>query len=76
LWLAAFKALPCTVVDGEGHRPVLWDCEGESVHFVVTGTPQLLQPFGITLAEGEIVTISWHTGATEPTIEISRSKAA
>lgn len=76
LWLAAFAALPCTILDGASKRPVLWDFEGESAHFVATATPQLLQPFGIALAEGEIVTIEWQAGATEPTIEISQSKAA
>lgn len=76
VWMSALALAPCTVHDDAGTHAIRWHFDGEAVHFVATATPQVLQPFGIRLAKGEVATIRWLAGATDPTVEVHQSRAA
>jgi hypothetical protein len=76
VWMSALALAPCTVHDDAGTHAIRWQFDSEAVYFVATATPQILQPFGITLAKGEVATIRWLAGATDPTVEVHQSRAA
>ena len=70
VWMDAFMALPCMVVDDTGTREVRLEPVHDALRYVATETPQILQPFCLNLAKGDVVTIRWKANDTSPTIRV------
>jgi hypothetical protein len=77
IWMAALVASECKVHSPHGVREVDWHCLSD--HALYTNRdfePEILLPFGLAVAGGETVVVTWLPGDTGYTVRLERRKSA
>ena len=73
IWLAALLARGCEAAANGAARKVEWQCvAGRAVYTNGGHDTEILLPFGVPVACGQTVAVSWRPGDTSYTIELCR----
>lgn len=71
IWLAALVATGCQVIADGDRRDVGWEFASGSATYTNAGSnPVRIDPFGVKLAGGETLSVTWVPGETEYTLRI------
>jgi hypothetical protein len=73
IWMAALVARGCEAMVNGAARKIEWQCiSGRAVYTNVGAETETLLPFGIAVAGGDSVVVSWLPGDTSYTVELDR----
>jgi hypothetical protein len=73
IWMAALVARGCEAMVNGAARRIEWRCvSGRAVYTNAGPDTEMLLPFGIPVAGGDSVVVSWLPGDTSYTVELDR----
>jgi hypothetical protein len=71
IWMAALLASGCRASGSGGERSIEWHCVAGRAEYTNGGMDtEMIQPFGVPLARGETIVVSWITGDTGYTVKL------